>query len=59
MLSGHLTHKETVTTDSPVASEKASGSLGEIIAGQLRHESPRMAKGRVLTKIVQHHSVVL
>lgn len=59
MLSGHLTHKEAVTPDSPMTSEKAGRSLGEVGAGQLGDESPRMVKGRALTEIVRHHLVVL
>lgn len=49
MLSAHLIHKEAVTTDSPMASEKADGSMGEIVAGQLRDESPRTHMMRELS----------
>ena len=31
-----MTHKEAATTDSPVASERADGSLGEAGDGRLR-----------------------
>lgn len=34
-----MTHEENATTDSPVASERAGGSLGEAGAGCLRMSS--------------------